>query len=501
MPRDPSPDALSTGDLTASTLAAGALAPGDLTALVPTALHDDEADALAAGLAGDERVRAVARPTRAPRPAALTAAYVLAAVALVASVGLFAAGAASAALVSTLLAALSAVLIGVADRRARRVTAYAVTDRRLVVLTDGAGGVRADAVAERALARRRLDVRTGGRGRIRLVGAARAVSVGAIDDVRAFNALLDALPGGAPSATDGAPVSAMPASELPAADAFRDADVDRIARALEPGERVLWMGQPEPTWGVKQTMNGMQKHTAASIWPVFVIAGIIAAIGIVGSALGDAIAMAMPAVQVLSAGYALWLTRQLRRRSLYVVTDRRALVGLPGVRSYTVRTFAGPALAGATTASGTGGRRSVAFADPDGLAATEPGYRGGRVRKIEWTGPSGPGFEFIRDAEAVAALVRRVAAGDAPPGDLLARRLPERAATSVEAERAALERQIAARDAVERATAEHAASPTQPIGLPDDALTGLDLAGLDDVDELVPGADPTGDRSANRTRA
>ncbi len=399
-------------------------------------LHPDEAAAVARVLDDGETVRAVATPVPVRRPAVMTGALAFAAAALVVSIGLVASGAGVGMIVAAVLALVSLGAVGAADRWGRRTVAYAATDRRLLVVSDsGAGTPRADAVEGRALSKRRLDVRSTGRGTIRLTGSSARVRIGPIADVRAFNAVLDTLPGASPSRSDGA---AGPATNLPAADAFRDADIARLARALVPGERVLWMGQPEPTWGTKQTMNDIQKKTLPALLPIFLlVAGFVLSIGLLGARFEDVARVVVPLFQITTVGYALWLTRQLRRRSLYVVTDRRALVGMPGLTSYDVRSFDGAALAGAATANGAGGRRSVVFASGTGEARTVPGYRGGRVRAHGWEtwagGPVGDGFEFIRDADAVVDLLRRVGAGEAPAGDLLARRLPEHAASSLHA--------------------------------------------------------------------
>ena len=397
-------------------------------------LHPDEAAAVAGALGDGETVRAVATPVPVRRPAVMTGALAFAAAALVASIGLVASGAGM--VLAALLALVSLLAVGAADRWGRRTVAYAATDRRLLVVTDsGAGTPRADTVADRALSRRRLDVRSTGRGTIRLSGGGPSIRIGPIADVRAFNAVLETLPGASPSRSGGA--AAGPETHLPAPDAFRDADVARIARTLAPGERVLWMGQPEPTWGTKQTMNGVQKKILPTLLPIFVLIGMFLGLAASSNWLDENIAFALPLFQVLTIGYAVWMTRQFTRRSLYVVTDRRALVGMPGALSYDVRSFDGAALAEATTANGAGGRRSVIFGSGAGDVRTVPGYRGGRVRTTGWEswagGPLGDGFEFIRDADAVADLVRRVGAGEAPSGDLLALRLPERAASGLRA--------------------------------------------------------------------
>lgn len=382
----------------------------------PTVLLPDEADALDAVLDSGEALTGVVR-TRA-RPSVGTWGLYGVAALLAVLLGVLNVNGAGLGWLPTLLVALAAIaaVVGV-DRRHRRPVAYAVTDRRLIEIERSSQGVEAHALPDKTLGRRRLDVRAGGTGRVRLVGdPTRSRRLASVRDVRAFNALLDALPGAAPS-LDGTREPGLPPSAASGASALRDSDVARIARHLDPDERILWLGQPEATWAAKQTMNGAQQRAIVAILPMVGALGLAAALGVAAPALADAAGPFVVLFQLLGVAPVLWLASQMRRRTVYVVTDRRALVGMPTAFGYDVRSYTGADLARATVRpSPVAARRNVHFGDEGGEARV-PGYRGGRIRPIELSGPTGPGFEFVRDADAVCALLHRVAAastGEAP---------------------------------------------------------------------------------------
>ncbi len=383
----------------------------------PTVLLPDEADALDAVLDSGEALTGVVR-TRA-RPSVGTWGLYGGAAMLAALLGALNVNGAGFGWLPTLLVAFAAIAaVAVVDRRHRRPVAYAVTDRRLVEIERSSRGVEAHALPDKTLGRRRLDVRAGGTGRVRLVGdPARMRRLAPVRDVRAFNALLDALPGAALSL--GASLGpGLPPTGTGDSAALRDSDVARIARHLDPDEQLLWLGQPEATWATKQTMNRAQQRTAVALLPVLGALGVAAALGSLMPRLADVAGPVVLLLQMLGVAPLLWLATQMRRRTVYVVTDRRALVGMPTVFGYNVRAYTGDDIASAIVRpSMVAGRRNIHFRTVGGEALV-PGYRGGRIRPMELTGPTGPGFEFVRDADAVCALLHHVGSGTTGAGEM-----------------------------------------------------------------------------------
>jgi hypothetical protein len=172
-----------------------------------------------------------------------------------------------------------------------------------------------------------------------------------------------------------------------------------LARELARGERVVWLAQPAPVARVLASAStflvGIPFLAFALFWTWAATGGFASpwtAYSIVFTRfayLWGGMFIVSGAAMLLSPVWAWWVAR----RTLYAVTDRRAIVIEMPLRQVTIRTFAGEQLATATRRENPSGRGDLIF---DREASN--GRRGQTVyRDI--------GFFGIEDVTAVQALL------------------------------------------------------------------------------------------------
>jgi hypothetical protein len=180
----------------------------------------------------------------------------------------------------------------------------------------------------------------------------------------------------------------------------RGADFQAIERLLRPGERVLWVGRPDP-----RALLGVQD---LFVIPFSLVWMALPTIGLGGAVLdGDYSGLPFLAV-FLGVGLYLTVGRFLigfwtRKRTIYAVTQRRAISIVRG-QITSVDTGAWQPL---TMRRGKRGRGSVAFGSAEIRRAPA-----GMGAFAGWGGAmTGVGLSGVRDFDALAAAVEK-AVGD-----------------------------------------------------------------------------------------
>lgn len=198
-----------------------------------------------------------------------------------------------------------------------------------------------------------------------------------------------------------------PAPRLaPDARAVPDAHLAALDRMLEDDETIRWSGQPRPRL---LSMSSAAPVLFGLPWTAFALFWMFAASGFrfppdFSGPQGWFALFGVPFVLVgfglLSAPF--W-ARRVAARTVYVVTDRRAVVGAPGAGGFTLRSFLPEDLGDLTLTVRTDGTGSVAF----------PGASHEITHGSTATGRA-PGFHDVADVERVYGLLRDLAAL-APP--------------------------------------------------------------------------------------
>lgn len=171
----------------------------------------------------------------------------------------------------------------------------------------------------------------------------------------------------------------------------------RVMRALQPGEVVLWAGQPDPGSYMRRGLLLWLFFVPWTAFSLFWMAG-AAGFRLPGADIGSFFALlGLPFLLIGLGGLSapLWL-RRVARDTLYVITSQRALV-LEG-RQAMVRSWPPEALIAVTCSERPDGSGDLLFATEvwdDGR-----GNRGQRQR----------GFFAVRDVRMARACLERLAA-------------------------------------------------------------------------------------------
>ena len=174
------------------------------------------------------------------------------------------------------------------------------------------------------------------------------------------------------------------------------ADLDALVRReIAPGERVRYAEQPVASYG---TVRAFGMWLFAVPWTAFSVFWTVMAAGAAGEMGGWGIVFPLWGLPFVCIGLAMlsapWWTWRGARRTLYVVTDRRAVVFTAvGLRDLRVQSFVPDAL---------GDTRRVERPDGSGdLIFSETGYRDSDGDVVKTT----TGFKTLADVRAAEAAV------------------------------------------------------------------------------------------------
>lgn len=184
------------------------------------------------------------------------------------------------------------------------------------------------------------------------------------------------------------------------------ADLDALVRdEIAPGERVRYAEQPVAG---HDALRAFGMWLFAVPWTAFSVFWTVMAAGAAGEMNGWGVVFPLWGLPFVGIGFAMlsspWWTWRAARRTLYVVTDRRAVVfSASGLRGVAVRSFAPDAL-----------RDTRRVERPDGsgdLIFAETGHRDSDGDLVATT----TGFKTLADVRGAEAAVAALAA-DHPPG-------------------------------------------------------------------------------------
>jgi hypothetical protein len=197
-----------------------------------------------------------------------------------------------------------------------------------------------------------------------------------------------------------------------------DTDLTAVSRFLEPGEQVRWIGQPH---GPRQVTGALPASVFGAGFAAFALFWMAGASGFTFSLTGPSGLFPLCGLPFLVAGLAMLLTPlwawRKARRTLYVVTDRRAVLALPSGDGLTVQSLRPGDLGDLAVTVRKDGRGTIHFGSPLVVRSSDG----------ETTTKTPPAFEHVPDVLHVKALLDdlhreapRLAARlleDAEPGD------------------------------------------------------------------------------------
>jgi hypothetical protein len=196
--------------------------------------------------------------------------------------------------------------------------------------------------------------------------------------------------------------AAQPSAELDEQPTASGADLDAVERHLSPGERIEWVGRPDPA---KHFTRGDVFLVPFSImWGGFAIVWETLAIGngdgVFFALWGPPVHRARPLLRVRA------VRRQgnRKRRTIYAVTNRRVLTIVRGRRGESVEAMYLRSIPSVSTSAASNGRGSVLF----GSTASWYANSGMELFTRGQTADTGIGFYDIEDAPGVADLVERL---------------------------------------------------------------------------------------------
>ena len=197
--------------------------------------------------------------------------------------------------------------------------------------------------------------------------------------------------------------AAQPSAELDVQPTASGTDLDAVERHLSSGERIEWVGRPDPA---KHFTRGDVFLVPFSImWGGFAIVWETLAIRN-----GGGIFFALWGVPFIAVGLYFAFGRFIvkanrKRRTIYAVTNRRVLTIVRGRRGESVEAMYLRSIPSVSTSAASNGRGSVVF----GLStASWYGNSGMELFTRGQTADTGIGFYDIEDAPGVADLVERL---------------------------------------------------------------------------------------------
>jgi hypothetical protein len=177
-------------------------------------------------------------------------------------------------------------------------------------------------------------------------------------------------------------------------------DLDIIDRHLSPGEKVYWVGHPDPRVRFVRADFFLLPFTA--LWATFAVTWAALVFGSGAPALFDIAGVAFALIGIyLVAGRFLFAARR-RRRTLYAVTSRRVMRVIRRRRGAAIRGLYLTAIPSIAVSQQSRTRGSVLFGDAPRYEVDLPWFMQGN------DAPTGMGFHYLDDPQAIADLAERL---------------------------------------------------------------------------------------------